>query len=939
MLRTVFYITMLFLSGLSHAVDISKLYFPHSVIQDNKGFIWIGHDTGLARYDGTELLLQSEFDPNHVPQTVYSLKVLDQYVLFSTDNGIFRLNTDDLSIVQAVESNDSILDFELNDGIWYWITQDQLYYKVASTNEQQVVPIKKSIPLDGEGRRLVTVNNALYYMTKNRLCNQSRCIYDTFNDVINIDGKIIAATKTGIAIINPTTLGIQERMLSGNIHRLALSNNTDAVWVVNNLNEVLLIDLTTGKRLPHNFHRNSQHTIKKLFQSRDGTLWIASQLLEKIPRNFFNTVSVNGSTPTGSGQTAWFEDSLFYASSAGLFSINPTNGKSNKIENSPTYIYALFATDHELWIASYYGLYYLKNNKIQVVQNKDLKISSCLKQNANFLYICAKEGVFRLPLPYQSNATVEKVANSTYIADLVPGDPSYFATSKGIELPLKESTFVIEEQGDTLALFKTQHGNIISATLNSGLFIYDQNLQQLRNINLNLAGRCTSFVEQGEYIWVGCSSGIARMDAREYKIQEFHLSRLISGITFHNDKLYAVTSRNELISWENQTKDPLYKPQLLLASASHNGKRLSSDGLKQELSEGYMEFSFSLDDYGAEHSYQFFLNNQFIRDFSHLNNIGINVKSGMNTIKVVAKTSKGQQQEAEVSFTIAPPAYASMEAKSIYVLLGLGLLYLAHWFWRRKRQRLIRKTEKMVLKAQHLTNTKSSSYREQKMQERAHWLLNIYHHCRSWQLQQFVKPIEALNQQINKDLMTPSEIKLSSQNLVKKASELKENQLLHQVSFDAALNHFKQAREASTTETPRLIQIKNSLDFNELHHASQEILYLVIEQTADYCLYQYQVEFLTIKLQNKNDAIEISFDNTSRYRKDDFDTYEVIRAVHLTELIIQMLFGEIQVSEANITVTIPIHNVKLCGERIENSGKSIKTKINHKDREKLNEFS
>lgn len=315
-----------------------------------------------------------------------------------------------------------------------------------------------------------------------------------------------------------------------------------------------------------------------------------------------------------------------------------------------------------------------------------------------------------------------------------------------------------------------------------------------------------------------------------------------------------------------------------------------------------------------------------MRDFSRLNTIGINVKSGLNTIKVVAKTSKGQQQEAEVTFTIAPPAYASTEAKWLYLFVVVGLFYLKHWYWKRKRQKLIRSTEKMVLKAQNLTNTKSSSYREQKMQERAHWLLNIYHHCRNWQLQQFVKPIESLNQQIDKDMMTPSSIKLSSQNLVKKASELKENQLLHQVSFDAALNHFKQAREASTTETPRLIQIKNSLSNNELHHASQEIVYLIIEQTADFCLYQYQVEFLTIRLFNQNDVVEIHFENTSRYRKDEFDAYEVVKSVHLTELIVQMLYGDIEVSDANIVVKIPVNNLKLCGERIENCGKIIKQK-------------
>lgn len=932
MLRTLVTLLMLGLCWFSKAEDISELYFPHTVIQDSRGFIWIGHDTGLARYDGSKLLLQSEFDPNYRPQTVYSLKVLDQYVLFSTDNGIFRLNTNDLSIVQAIESTDAVLDFELNDGIWYWITQDQLYYKVASTNEQQVAPIRKSIPLDGEGRRLITVNNSLYYMTKNRLCNQSRCIYDTFNDALNINGRIVAATNDGVLIVNPTTLGIQRRLLTGNIHRLARSNTSNALWVVNNLNKIVLVDLSDGAKLSHNYHRSNQHTIKQLFQSRDGTLWLASQLLEKLPRNFFNTVNIKGPTPTGSGHTAWFKNKLFYASSAGLFAINPSTGQSIKIERSPTYIYALLATGSELWIASYYGLYRYSSNGIQQISNSDLKISSCLKQTPQYLYICAKQGAFRLPLPYSYNSPIEKVVSSTHIADLIPGDPNYFATFKGIELPLKDSTFVIEEQGDTLALYKSNNGNIISATLNSGLFIYDKNLQKLRNLKLQLAGRCTSFIEEGDYIWIGCSSGIARIDAREYKVQEFHLSRLISAITYHNKKFYAVTSRNELISWNGTTQASEYTPHLLLGNASHNGKRLSSAGLNKELSQGYMEFSFSLDDYGAEHSYQFFLNNQFIRDFSHLNNIGINVKSGVNTVKVIAKTSKGQQKEAEVTFTIAPPVYASTQAKWFYLAILLSLFYIKHWYWRRKRTKLIRSTEKMVLKAQNLTNTKSSSYREQKMQERAHWLLNIYHHCRSWQLEQFVKPIESLNQQIDQDFMTPTSIKLSSQNLVKKASELKENQLLHQVSFDAALNHFKQAREASTTEHPRLIQIKNALNYNELHHASQEIVYLVIEQTADYCLYQYHVEFLTIRVQNKNELIEIIFDNTSRYRKDDFDAYQVKKAVHLTELIVQMLFGEIEVNDANIIVTIPTNNLKLCGERIENSGKSIKHKENHRDK-------
>ena len=80
-----------------------------TMIQDSKGFIWVGTNDGLARYNGYEFkIYRNEYGKKESLVGNYIVKIVEDrygYIWVGTSSGVSRINTSDNKILNYTEDN------------------------------------------------------------------------------------------------------------------------------------------------------------------------------------------------------------------------------------------------------------------------------------------------------------------------------------------------------------------------------------------------------------------------------------------------------------------------------------------------------------------------------------------------------------------------------------------------------------------------------------------------------------------------------------------------------------------------------------------------------------------------------------------------------------------------------------------------------------------
>ncbi|MBL4560716.1 MAG: response regulator [Labilibaculum sp.] len=129
-----------------YAIEVPSLYFTNlrqedglpsnitnSVVQDQKGFIWIGTANGVCRYDGfTTIVFKNDGSPNSLPtNNISSLLIDDDTLWVGTWKGLCKINTKTLEIKRVNLGSDitiRCLYKSINNRIWIGTSNGLLVY-------------------------------------------------------------------------------------------------------------------------------------------------------------------------------------------------------------------------------------------------------------------------------------------------------------------------------------------------------------------------------------------------------------------------------------------------------------------------------------------------------------------------------------------------------------------------------------------------------------------------------------------------------------------------------------------------------------------------------------------------------------------------------------------------------------------------------------------
>lgn len=252
-------------NGLSQAT-------AETIIQDSKGYIWIGTNDGLNRYNGTDIKV-FKYDED------IENSIISNYItaLGEDKNGNLWVGTDEgLSKI-------NLSDYSIKNYRYYKNNKDKPYYAILT------------IYVDDKGKVYMGNNDGLYlYDEEEDSFNKILGLKDNISDKniysINKDsqGDLWIGTGQGINKIDAKTNKVSQYTIGkikttqwGKISSIVFDNENN-LWVGTSEQGLKKIDLKNNKVKSFNMDENNSNklqsnAIRKILQDRSGNIWIATE--------------------------------------------------------------------------------------------------------------------------------------------------------------------------------------------------------------------------------------------------------------------------------------------------------------------------------------------------------------------------------------------------------------------------------------------------------------------------------------------------------------------------------------------------------------------------------------------------------------------------------------------------------------------------------------
>lgn len=233
----------------------------NSIVQDKYGFIWIGTEEGVARFDGNQVIkFKNNGTQNSIPSNNISCLLYDnQYIWIGTWNGLAKINIETFEIKQINIGQTKVVRALFKD------SKDQVW--IGTANGILVFNEKE--------------NSYVYYNSQNSQIshNTIRAFSET------IDGSIWIGTYDGLnrfknnKFENIYLKGDRKPLISNDlILKITQSlNNDSTIWIGTETGLINFNIYTTNSRHYNLDNINlSNEVIKCIYQQNDSLLWLGT---------------------------------------------------------------------------------------------------------------------------------------------------------------------------------------------------------------------------------------------------------------------------------------------------------------------------------------------------------------------------------------------------------------------------------------------------------------------------------------------------------------------------------------------------------------------------------------------------------------------------------------------------------------------------------------
>jgi len=575
----------------------------HSMAQDDEGFLWIGTEDGLNRFDGYnfDVLRFHENDPNSIyPGRIKQLSYHSGSLGVLTESGISIVNT------HTKKSKNYVLPLTINEPRFLFLTKDKIWmgadnglYLLDKANGafKSILPY---VPITGisllkQGVLLVSTPDEVYliYLFNNAIRRVDFKSQDLIlGSSVNAKGIVCLVTDNREFVVGSIynrsfrikrRIAIPEggvfRTIFGGRHRFFLGFD----------NGLIVVD--SFFRLKHYYHQAenkfslSHNKVLSIFQDRNLNLWIGASsggLNRYHPYRFkFNSISGSSGSEEGSSLNIYAvspapNNTFIISTDEGrIFNFSP---ELNELEQKaflkpyPIYCITPINTDStEFLLGSSKGVFRYnsitgKSDFIQISgmgKYVNQEVLACLKEADNRFWLAGKEGLFLVDIRQKTIIMNYDISNSglggNNVRNLIPDkNGSFFiATSKGLYYYNKEnseiSTILVARNGRKLhvtSALKSKSGDLFIGTINQGLYLKKSNgnVQNFTTDN-GLANNNVYSLQKGilnDEIWLSTNSGVSKMNLKDFTFKNYDLNDGLQGNEF-NEKTSANLSDGRIL--------------------------------------------------------------------------------------------------------------------------------------------------------------------------------------------------------------------------------------------------------------------------------------------------------------------------------------------------------------------------------------------------------
>lgn len=549
--------------------------YVRAIAQDHLGFIWIGTDEGLNRYDGQEI---KQF-PISSGQTVTYLYHADSTLWVGTETGLHifcpakehiipfnKQTADGISISSGVTGMDNDHDGQT------WISTDSqgVFCYNHRSEELRHYPIKEpkgfisNILADSENQIWAVTNqgsNPVYRL------NKADGQFHPFDIKIQTDKPAFALTifedsgqhlwigtwETGLLQLNRRTgetvtyMNPQEGH-SGATHIHSIMEYADHTLLIGSDDGLLMLNTLTGEHQLYveddtNLQSLSNRFVYPLMRDHEGGIWIGTYYggvnylapnAQQFEQHQHSTVknSINGSVISNFCEAP--DGTIWIASDdGGLNLMDPDNGsfthfmpKTDGSGLSYHNVHALCMDGDDLWIGTYSGGVNVMNTKTKRFRHYASKNNDPSSLNGNSSYAIMKD----------SNGNI------------------WVGTMMGINLYNREKdnfTRIKEINALMIDIDEDREGHLWFSTQGEGIFRYDPFRQEWQHYSASQGKLASDYVncfvtdENGQR-WAGTSAGLHLFDPNTNQFNQVPLdipSQNINSIIPGNDCYWLGTGK------------------------------------------------------------------------------------------------------------------------------------------------------------------------------------------------------------------------------------------------------------------------------------------------------------------------------------------------------------------------------------------------------------
>lgn len=696
------------------------------LLQAPNGFMWIGTNNGLCRYDGYNFTYFKNIStsPNQ-----------------TTDQHIGRLKKDANNIyVQTANQSKATYSISQARFVSY---QDAAKHDI-NTKSQNKVLFKRTYQgytyIYTSRKRLTVYDNRGKLIRKSTAYNQG-VINDTY----------YLSENTGSLWIYPPKGNIQKLDLLPNAHYTTnrkqkffiAQTNDNEYYIATYGNGLFIYNSATG-RLTHYTAQDFQPIIQSnylcaLTIDSDGNIWIGTEEAGLFCITPSQENEVKYLYPASNELGDWgnyieavhiISDKEFYIGTRQdkVFRCNIETGQNELILETKDIVKDILKDRKgHLWIATRgEGIYidnthYTSSNKTNHIPSN--KIFSIKEDPKGRIWIATWENGLLLTDNHGKRQNfrtfLNKELNSSRIQglELAPNGILWIATFDGVysidthlkditekdfkhyhntQLPGNEVISLKSISDKKLYLGITGTGLIECKLNQKGEIIGYENIS--KNLHLGIDNINSIEKDKYGYLWIGTGNGIYRLSANCSDVRRYEFSNTFagnffstsaSGVTPNGLLLFGTRNGLAIIKPYPTTKKVAVHP-CLITSIKINGKSIEDEGepkaleLKKdkiELSyhQNSLHFYFSRFHYASIYNvYQYYLegfNEDWLEPTTQSHVAYTDLKPGKYVFHVRSIINGTPQPETTFSITINPPFYATWWAILLYLIMGSGIVY------------------------------------------------------------------------------------------------------------------------------------------------------------------------------------------------------------------------------------------------------------------------